>query len=308
MPSLSVIVPTLDRMETVERFIDSLNAQTLLPSELVVVDASEVSAEAAYRARLRPDVPLRCLHSAPGLTRQRNVGLAAAAGELIAFFDDDIVLEPEFLAEATRTFEQDAGGRVAVVYGRVTNIPVPRNWATRLHSRIGLLLCRFFYLPSEGSGAFKPSGMPTFVMRSDVGRDTETMPGGLTVYRRDIFQNILFDENLAAYGDMEDDDIGYRISRQFRVVYNPKARCEHRHASGNRQHEHAAARMRVLHHHYLFRKNFPQDLGHRVAHRLSLVGYPLQLAWNLRWRAMIGAVAGLATLRRRPSHPKRASG
>jgi len=41
---ISVILPTLGRKAIVERFIDSLNQQTVLPAELLVVDGSPDSA------------------------------------------------------------------------------------------------------------------------------------------------------------------------------------------------------------------------------------------------------------------------
>jgi len=37
----------------------------------------------------------------------------------------------------------------------------------------------------------------------------------------------------------------------------------------------------MVNHHYLFMKNFPQDISHRLAHCISLLGYPILQVWNL---------------------------
>ena len=76
---LSVVIATAHRRSMMLRFIDSLNAQTRLPEELVVADGHPSDDdERAYRERLRSEVPLRYLRCEMGLTRQRNRGIDAA--------------------------------------------------------------------------------------------------------------------------------------------------------------------------------------------------------------------------------------
>src|SRR5947209_1762607 len=101
---ISVVVPTLRRPAAVARFIDSLNCQTLMPLELVIVDAGAVSTEAEYRARLHPSIELCYLRARAGAAHQRNVGIEAVSGDFVGIFDDDVTLSPDFLAQAVAPF------------------------------------------------------------------------------------------------------------------------------------------------------------------------------------------------------------
>lgn len=294
---ISVIVPTLGRLEIVKRFIVSLNAQTTIPLELIIVDASPQNQELTYRDVLRAEIQLRFVSSQPGLTHQRNVGVQNAKGDFIFFFDDDIVLEPTFIEQCLREFMKPANERVGVVYGTITNLPPPViGTLPTIHQGIVKLLCRFFYLPRNGNGRFQASGMPTFVIGRQSAQHSQCMPGGLTAFRKEVFRDFSFDERLTGYSYMEDDDAGKRISSTFDVVYSPNARCAHLHAAPARINNYRAGIMLMINHHYLFRKNFTQTFYHRFAHFLSLIGYPLLQLWDLNFSKLAGAVHGLFSI------------
>ncbi|WP_051945725.1 glycosyltransferase [Streptacidiphilus rugosus] len=80
--------------------IDSAVAQSLAPSDvLVVVDHNEALL-ARLRARHDGDKVIRVLPNVhdKGLSGARNTGAEAAAGEVVAFLDDDATAEPDWLA------------------------------------------------------------------------------------------------------------------------------------------------------------------------------------------------------------------
>ena len=99
-PTISAILPTRNRPRLVVEAAASVLAQRLPPDELLVVD--DGSAGEARRA-LGPLLggarfPVHFLRGpgrGPGAAR--NVGIEAAAGELLAFIDDDDLWRPEKL-------------------------------------------------------------------------------------------------------------------------------------------------------------------------------------------------------------------
>ena len=103
-PSVSILVPTLRRPESLERALRSLLAQhdfDRLVREIVVVDNSpEASARSlVHDLAAGAGRPLLYVHEPrPGVATARNTGLAAAVGELIAFLDDDEEAPPDWLA------------------------------------------------------------------------------------------------------------------------------------------------------------------------------------------------------------------
>ena len=85
----SLIVATLDRATELERLLESLVAQNYPDVEVILVDQNaddRVSrAMAPFAGRLR----ILRRTSVRGASRARNVGLAQASGDIIAFPDDD---------------------------------------------------------------------------------------------------------------------------------------------------------------------------------------------------------------------------
>jgi GT2 family glycosyltransferase len=85
--------------------------------EVVVVDDGSTDGTQVILQRIAKDtqVLIRCLQEeGRGIAAARNTGIASAAGEWIAFFDDDQVAEPDWLSElfalALKTHSQCVGG------------------------------------------------------------------------------------------------------------------------------------------------------------------------------------------------------
>jgi O-antigen biosynthesis protein len=100
-PSVSVVVPTCRRPETVVRCVDSILATGHPDLEVIVVDNApdDGRTEAALARRFpSPDGVRYLAEPVPGASRARNRGVAAAAGEFIAFVDDDVVVDRFWLA------------------------------------------------------------------------------------------------------------------------------------------------------------------------------------------------------------------
>jgi len=112
----SLVIPSYARqdflLQTVERFCQF----PLEGWEILVVDQSDAPAEALARWA-GADPHLRYSHlEERGLPNARNVGLAEARGEIVAFVDDDVVPHDGFLAGHRAPYADAAVGGVA---GRV---------------------------------------------------------------------------------------------------------------------------------------------------------------------------------------------
>lgn len=94
-PSVSVIICTKERPEDLRRCLDSLAVLRTQPDEVIVVDNGPGDPATAEVCRGRPVRYL--VESGPGLSRARNRGIAEARGEVVAFTDDDCVVDPRWL-------------------------------------------------------------------------------------------------------------------------------------------------------------------------------------------------------------------
>ena len=115
LPKISVIIPTCDRpAKFLNQAIDSVMLQSLLPCEILVIDNGISPAE--FMSLPESVVTLYRLKPRIGVSRARNFGAAMAAGEYLAFLDDDDWWEADFLKEAWCAMTSD---RVKCVYGRL---------------------------------------------------------------------------------------------------------------------------------------------------------------------------------------------
>jgi GT2 family glycosyltransferase len=125
-PRLSVVTPTYNRRASLERFLYSLEVQTLPADqfEVIVVDDGSSDDTLPFLDRLRVDYAIRVLRQAhQGPAQARNLGAAQAHAELVLFLDDDVVAAPNLLA---RHLASHARQPDAVVIGPM--LPPPAAW------------------------------------------------------------------------------------------------------------------------------------------------------------------------------------
>ena len=108
MLKVSVIIPVYKAKETITACLDSVLAQTLDGMEVVLVDDhggdGTIEAARGYAAAHSGPVRFRFTeteaNSGPGIAR--NVGVAAATGDFVAFLDADDTLRPTSAAPSTK--------------------------------------------------------------------------------------------------------------------------------------------------------------------------------------------------------------
>jgi glycosyltransferase involved in cell wall biosynthesis len=121
-PRVSVITIFFDEERFLAEAIESVRMQTFSNWELILVDdGSRDGSSAIARSRADSDpARIRCFRhpgsATLGMSASRNLGLAHARGELVAFLDGDDVWVPEKLAEQIEIM--DANPRAGLVYGR----------------------------------------------------------------------------------------------------------------------------------------------------------------------------------------------
>lgn len=95
MPLVSVIVPTYNRPQLLERSLTCIDSQTFRDYELIVVNDAGVDVEGIVSRHRNARYVLNPTNA--GLAATRNAGLAQAQGKYIAYQDDDDIWFPEHL-------------------------------------------------------------------------------------------------------------------------------------------------------------------------------------------------------------------
>jgi hypothetical protein len=107
-PFASVIISTRDRPDCLTRCLRALLALEYPSYEVIVVDnAPSTNSTADFIRQTYADEPrIRYVREDhPGLSAGRNRGIVEARGEIIAFTDDDVIVDTYWLAGLARGFE-----------------------------------------------------------------------------------------------------------------------------------------------------------------------------------------------------------
>jgi glycosyltransferase involved in cell wall biosynthesis len=102
---ISCIVPVFNGERYIRETLDSILGQTYSPVEVIVADDGSTDNTRAVVAGFGPRVT--CLHQAnAGPAAARNLGLAAARGEFVAFLDSDDLWHAEKLERQIALFRE----------------------------------------------------------------------------------------------------------------------------------------------------------------------------------------------------------
>ena len=107
-PSITVVVCTRDRASLLRGALRAILRLDYPNFDVIVVDNGASTAETRDMIRdefTDPRLSLLC-ESRPGLSRARNAGLSRARGEIVAFTDDDVVVDELWLRGIAAGFEQ----------------------------------------------------------------------------------------------------------------------------------------------------------------------------------------------------------
>ena len=293
--TVSLAICTMDRCEEVLICVRSILQQEFLPKELVIIDSSDNAIlEKELNILLKDsDIELNYINVKANLTKARNIAIDQSNQKIICFLDDDTVLDKNYLKEIVRVFEKNLHDNIGGVSGNIIN-------GYQSFSRD--IFNKLFFLFRYSDGKFRLSGIQTFVHKK-VNKivPVEGLSGANMSFKRDVIKNITFDEDSPC---SEDDDIAWRVSKEFQNFYTPFALIEHNPSSigggyGKRS-QRWVQEIQGLHNH--FTKNIPNTLKHRIAFSISLLGLVLNEIINIillkkgSLSQLIGVLKGIASL------------
>jgi GT2 family glycosyltransferase len=204
---ISVIVAEKDSARTIRSCLDSLLAVSYSRFEIIVVDDGSADETPGILSLYAGKIRLIELPKSEGPSSARNIGAAAAAGELVAFTDGDCVVDCGWLSALAAGFS--SGDVVSV--GGVQAVPDDE-------SSFGRIVARFF----------ARSGFATDYIHSGGGglRSVEHNASCNSMYRKDPF--LREGGFLSGLWPGEDVELDFRLRRKgLRIMFNPAAVVYH---------------------------------------------------------------------------------
>lgn len=302
----SCVIVTRNRQDALVLSLPGILRQTRPPEEIIVVDSSDDgSAILALVEQLRPTtaVPIRYLRSAPGMTHQRNIGLAQVTTEVVLFPDDDSLLHPEAMAHVMRIYERDGEGLIGGVctvealqphesFGLAT--AAPNSYRRRRLDGIALAVAPlrhrlearlapdpFRTLAAEKLGRLR---LPDWLAEARA-ITVPYMTGFRMSYRTEVIRRLGFDEGLGRYALFEDVDASLRVLDSHCLVAALDASIYHHKAPERRDAGRAMGTMHILNRAYVLAKDRTEDPGAWARIRGQAGRFAAYKTWLYRMRA-----------------------
>jgi GT2 family glycosyltransferase len=222
-PRVSIIIPTKDAPEFIERCLDSIYAATSYPDFEVIVIDNETTDAAALRAIAAHPVTRVELPGQFNFSRANNLGVARATGSFVVFLNNDTeVLAPDWLHHLLYYAEQrdvGAAGALLVYPDRTVQ-----------HAGVALGM--------RGTADHTMRGFPVdadgYAGSLGCAREVSAVTAACMMIRKALFLEIGgFNEHFfTAYQDLE---LCLRLrDRGLRIIYTPESVVVH-HESASRK-------------------------------------------------------------------------
>lgn len=296
MPPLpiSALIPTLDRRDRLIRTLTGLFAQSTVPAEVIIVDASVSPVTVADLPVPPAGVQVLCLPATVrGAAAQRNQALAAASRPYILFSDDDIDFEPGCIESLWQTLQADpACGACGCVITNQHYHPPGRTMRRVLH---------WLGCPADGSLAGRCVGpalnfLPAYEEPPRSVR-VDWLNLCCTLFRRADLPEPALLPFFHGYSLMEDAALTMEVGRTRRLLVPAGARVYHdARPADYKDRAFARERMEVINRWYVMRCIMRRD---SLAWDLRLLAYQgfmtlISLQHASGWRRLPAALAGKA--------------
>lgn len=276
----SLIICTYMRPKPLLQLLQSVQNQTVYPNEILIIDGSlNNETEVVLKENLFENLSYFLVSSQDrGLTRQRNFGISkvGTAIEIVCFLDDDTVLENNYFEEIIAGYYQfpNALGVGGYIINESECEYVGENYTPKIDEyyfdgwkrKDG---SRFILRKKLGLDSDCPPGFSSlfshgrsvgFLPPSGKIYEVEQLMGGVSSFRKKVFETIQFSTYFEGYGLYEDADFTLRLSKIGKLYLNTAAKLNHYHDSSGRPNQYKYGKMVVRNGWYVWRVKNPSPL------------------------------------------------
>jgi len=276
--NFSLIICTYKRPQALLTLLQSVKLQTIYPNEILIVDGS---IDNATKEMLVQNLFLNLKYfkveeKDRGLTKQRNYGISKVqeTSEVVCFLDDDTVLSPDYFEKIIETYmiHPDALGVGGYITNEISWQKVAIDYSPKVNEFYfdgykrsdGL---RFVWRKKLGLDSDQPPGFSTafshgrsigFLPPSGKTYEVEQLMGGVSSFRKSVFEQFQFSTYFEGYGLYEDADYTLRVAKTGKLFLNTAAILEHHHDDAGRPNQYIYGKMVVRNGWYVWRVKNPK--------------------------------------------------
>ena len=266
------------RPQSLYQLLQSVQNQTKYPDEILIIDGS-TNEDTEVILGNNPFDYLKYYSVPPqhrGLTKQRNFGIerVAADSEVVCFLDDDIVLTATYFEELLKTYQifpeaLGVGGYIIdetkiEFVGEKYQPKIDEfyfdGWKRKDGSRFVLRkkLGLDSDCPPGYSSLYSHGRSVGFLPPSGKTYEVEMLMGGVSSFRKKVFDTLHFSTYFEGYGLYEDADFTLRVAKMGKLYLNTAATLYHYHDTAGRPNQYQYGKMVVRNGWYVWRTKNPQ--------------------------------------------------
>lgn len=224
MNTLSIIIPTKNRPNQLQKLCESISVQTKKIDQVIIIDQSENNnVFKDIIKNILDNTTVVYIHdkSISGLVHAKQESLKYNTSDIITFLDDDIVLTENYFQEILRVFQSNT--KMMGCNGRILNAP--------LKSYFSNLIFNIFHI-----GIFSDNRSNAYRDHTNQIIELNTLSGGLSSWRKEVFYLVKFDV-VNGFHAFEDKEFSIRVNQYFSgsLAAVMSAKLYHYHAKINRE-------------------------------------------------------------------------
>ena len=272
-----MIIPAYNRAEDLGKCLESILQQTFLPKEVIIIDNSDRNRDRVKKTVevLTPSFGKKniCLIYVQNKQENsgaiaRNIGAQHSSGDIISVLDDDLTLGKKYYEEIIKVFKDKP--KALGLEGKV----VFSTEGKKIRFFVAQLLGRIFslgFVEKNGCRVLPSLGV-TYTSENKI--INCQWISGASAFKKEVFKEFRYDENLKKYSDGEDVDISYRIFKKYpySLFIAPEAKYLHKVSPVGRTSGREKIRMKEIYRLYIFYKVMEQTFKHKLIYLWSRIG------------------------------------
>ncbi len=285
--NFALLICTYMRPHSLLQLLQSVQGQTMYPNEILIIDGStnDETEMILLENKFNNLNYFRVSDEHRGLTKQRNFGIERLGSrrdltineiEIVCFLDDDTVLENDYFEQLLNTY---------------TIYPVALGVGGSIIDETKFEFVGDNYQPKIDEYFFdgwKRKDSRRFVLRKKLGLDSDCPPGytslyshgrsvsflppsgkiypvemvmgGVSSFRKTVFDRLQFSTYFEGYGLYEDADFTLRVAKTGKLYVNTAAKLNHYHHPSGRPNQFKYGKMVVRNGWYVWRTHNPKPL------------------------------------------------